>query len=400
VKSIELRQKKATLVANARESIDRADEEKRDLTAEEQNSWNAYMADVEKLDAQITMIEKQEALERDLALPTSTPELPGGEGRANPAAEKVNRAWDAYLRSGAVQPEVRALQADADTQGGYYVPPQQFVNKLIKAIDNVTYMRQWGTPNPVASAASLGVPTLEADPADADWTSELLIGGTDSTMAFGKRELTPKPLAKLLKVSNKLLRLTPDVESLVIQRLAYKFQVSFEKAGMTGSGANQPLGVFTASADGIPTSRDVSTGNTTTSIQTDGLLEAKYSLKAGYWPKARWIFHRDAIKQIAKLQNDAGDYIWDPNAIRVGEPDRLMGFPVFASEYAPNTFTTGQYVGMLGDFSFWWYADALDFAIQRLNELYAATNQVGFIGRLESDGMPVLGEAFARVKLA
>jgi len=38
--------------------------------------------------------------------------------------------------------------------------------------------------------------------------------------------------------------------------------------------------------------------------------------------------------------------------------------------------------------------------VQRLNELYAATNQVGFIGRLESDGMPVLEEAFARVTLS
>ena len=38
--------------------------------------------------------------------------------------------------------------------------------------------------------------------------------------------------------------------------------------------------------------------------------------------------------------------------------------------------------------------------IQRLVELYAATNQVGFIGRMELDGMPVLEEAFVRVKLA
>ncbi len=38
--------------------------------------------------------------------------------------------------------------------------------------------------------------------------------------------------------------------------------------------------------------------------------------------------------------------------------------------------------------------------VQRLVELYAATNQVGLIGRMESDGMPVLEEAFARVKLA
>ena len=45
-------------------------------------------------------------------------------------------------------------------------------------------------------------------------------------------------------------------------------------------------------------------------------------------------------------------------------------------------------------------ADALSMQVQRLNELYAETNQVGFIGRLETDGAPVLEEAFARVKLA
>ena len=38
--------------------------------------------------------------------------------------------------------------------------------------------------------------------------------------------------------------------------------------------------------------------------------------------------------------------------------------------------------------------------VQRLVELYAETNQTGFIGRVETDGMPVLAEAFARVKLA
>jgi HK97 family phage major capsid protein len=66
---------------------------------------------------------------------------------------------------------------------------------------------------------------------------------------------------------------------------------------------------------------------------------------------------------------------------------------------ALNTFTTGQYVGIVGDFSFYWIAHALNVSVQRLVELHAATNQVGFIGRLESDGMATLDEAFARVKL-
>ena len=70
------------------------------------------------------------------------------------------------------------------------------------------------------------------------------------------------------------------------------------------------------------------------------------------------------------------------------------------SEFAPNTFTTGKYVGLLGDFSNYWIVDALSMQMQRLSELYAETNQIGFIGRLETDGAPVLEEAFARVTLA
>jgi HK97 family phage major capsid protein len=55
---------------------------------------------------------------------------------------------------------------------------------------------------------------------------------------------------------------------------------------------------------------------------------------------------------------------------------------------------------MLGDFSFYWIVDALDAAIQVLDQLYAESNQTGYIIRSESDAMPVLEEAFVRSKLA
>jgi predicted phage gp36 major capsid-like protein len=35
---------------------------------------------------------------------------------------------------------------------------------------------------------------------------------------------------------------------------------------------------------------------------------------------------------------------------------------------------------MLGDFSHYWIADTLAFEVQRLVELYAEANQIGFIG--------------------
>ena len=105
------------------------------------------------------------------------------------------------------------------------------------------------------------------------------------------------------------------------------------------------------------------------------------------------------LKQVDKIKDGEGRYIWQ-ESVTVGQPDRLLGFPVNFSEYAPNTFTTGLYVAMLGAFSNYWIAESLSFEIQRLNELYAATNQVGFITRAELDGMPVLEEAFVRVTLA
>ena len=80
--------------------------------------------------------------------------------------------------------------------------------------------------------------------------------------------------------------------------------------------------------------------------------------------------------------------------------DTILDIPVIMSEYAPNTFTTGLYVGIVGDFSKYVIADALDMTIQVLVELYAATNQNGYISRKETDGMPILGEAFRRVTLA
>ena len=42
----------------------------------------------------------------------------------------------------------------------------------------------------------------------------------------------------------------------------------------------------------------------------------------------------------------------------------------------------------------------MDMTIDVVDQLYAETNQNGYIARAEIDGQPVLGEAFARLKLA
>ena len=316
----------------------------------------------------------------------------------------THRAMSSFLTAGwgGMRNEERAaLQVDVDNIGGTLVVPEEFLARLIIFVNDRVFIRGISTVLPLTSADSIGVPSLETDPADADWTSELNIGGEDSTMRTGKRKLQPQPLGKLLKVSKTLLRKSAiPAESLVRDRLAYKFSITEEKAFLTGTGANQPLGVFTASDNGIPTSRDSSTGNTTTAVQTDGLIHCKFGLKAQYMasPNLRWVFHRTVVRDIRKLKDGNGQYLWQAGI--GGTPDTILEVPYLMSEYSPNTMTTGLYVGIIGDFTWYWIAENLRFELQRLDELYAATNQVGFIGRMELDAMPVLAEAFSRLTLA
>lgn len=401
---LELKQKRGKALADARAINDAAAAEGRSLSAEERANYDKHMGDFKALGDDI---QREELLAReelnlaavvDQQVDLNSRSAQGGEVRADAArVEQEVRAFSHFLRTG----ESRALQVDVNTSGGFLVTPQQVVNSLIQAVDNEVFIRQRATVIRVERAESLGVASLDADPDDPTWTSEILTGTTDASMAFGKRELRPHPLATKLLVSEKALRMVPGIEGIVQARLAYKMGIKQENAFLNGTGDQQPLGVFTASTQGITTARDISTSNTTTAVTVDGLKRAKGALKSQYRKngKCAWIFHPDVVTEIALLKDGNGRYLLQ-DAITMNEPDMLLGLPMLESQYAPSTMTTGLYVGALGDWSHYMIADALDIRIQRLTELYAATNQVGFHVRSEVDGMPDLAEAFVRVKLA
>lgn len=413
----ELRRKRAKLIADARALNDQVTGENREYTQEEQNSWDAMMNEADQLQQTITREERLLSAEQDLGESAGEfrrmgeddnpdPDAPGDQAaqRGNDPRDtaEYRGAFTGYLRNGlaglAGMEHRAVLQADNDEGGGFWVP-STFVNRLIQNIDDQVFIRRLANTMTVTNADSMGFPSLESDPSDADWTAELATGQEDTDMSIGRREFRPHPLAKRIKISRKLMRLLPNIDDFVIQRLGYKFAVTNEKAFLTGDGAAKPLGVFVASTKGISAARDVATDNTATAVTSDGLINAKYAMKQQYWNMARWMFHRDIVKQIAKLKDADGQYLWR-ESVRAGEPDRLLGRPIDMSEHAPNTSTTGQYVGILADWSQYWIVDALNMTLQRLDELYAETNQVGLIGRMETDGMPVLEEGFVRVQLS
>lgn len=397
----ELLDQRNSLIEEAKGVLDVAQKEKRELTAEETVKYDKLFDEAQLKKDTIERHQKQAKMTKELEGIAIDPN--GSErGKEDSSDKEYRSALQKYFVRGShaiSETEQRALSQGSAPDGGFLVPREQFVATLLKFVDDNVFIRQRATKFQLTTAQSLGVPSLDTDVSDADWTSEVGSVSEDTTMKTGKRELSPNMLSKLVKVSLKLLQnAVIPVDRLVLERLAYKFAVTEEKAFLLGTGSGQPLGLMVPSALGVTTARDVSTGNTTSSPTVDGLKEAKFALKGQYWSKAAWMFHRDCVKLISKLKDAENRYLWEPSN-QVGEPDRLLGFPVMMSEFVSNTFTTTQYVGLVGDFSFYYIAEEMNFAVQRLNELYAGNNQVGFIGRQSIDAMPALAEAFVRVKL-
>lgn len=407
----DLREKRGRVVEEMKKISDVALSEKRGMSAEEEAKHKQLFEEQDNLRRTIDAAQRQAEIDKEMASAQY-----GDEARTRPAGGKAGGDSSAleerkaigfrrYLVQGMADltsdDERRDLGQTSNPDGGYLVAPMQFTNELIKKLDDTVHIRRLARKFTFPGAASLGAPSLDEDVSDADWTTEVGLVQNDTAMKFGRRELATTPIRKLVKVARKLLgnATNSNVEALVIERLNYKFGITHEKAFLTGDGNKKPLGVFTASPAGIPVGRDIQAGNTTTSITFDGLIGAKYALKEGYHRNAQWLFHRNALEQVSKLKDSEGQYIWRASVLE-DEPDRILNHPVNMSEYVPNVFTTGLYVGIIGDFSQYWILDSTVFEVQRLNELYAQNDQIGYIAKLESDGMPVQSEAFARVRLA
>ncbi len=425
---------RATLWESNKKILDGANGEERDCSGEEQQEWEKQTARIEECNGQIAMLDKQRAQDALMgeergrltdAQTDITPEPRGGDGtpllgnappevlyRGAPldpghagyssmverASPEYKQQFQAYLRTG----KIGAVLKTTDDAAGGTLTTTQMLDQLIKFVDDAVFMRQLGTVlPPLTRAISLGVPSWDTDPSDYDWTAEIPASdiSEDTSPATGNRELTPHLCTKRVDISQKLLRASViPMETLLNQRLAHKHGITEENAFLTGDGADQPLGVFTASANGISTARDVASTGAAPAFDANDFSDLLMSLKAQYQARSTFLMHRDAVKKVMQLTDANGVYIWQPG-LKDGSPNTILARPLVMSENVPNTFTATNYTVMCADFSLYWIVDSLQFTIQRLDEIAALQNKVVFLGRKETDGMPVLEEAFARLQM-
>jgi HK97 family phage major capsid protein len=409
---LEIREKMGELIHQARELVVRHEgDEPEEWNSEDETTWQRMMDEADVLRKRAERIEQQERSEAALNALTSEPFKPEPEaGEAvrserREATDEYGEAFESMLRAGPehMDAEQRAtLQVDLDIGGGYLAASERFINKMMIDVDTRLAIRAIATVYRTSYEESLGWPSLDGDISDFVMAGELTSGAEDTGIAFGKRELKPRALKrKLVKISKRLLE-SPrlNTEGIVVERVGVALARTCDQWYMTGNGAEQPLGLFTASDNGIGTGQDYSTGNTSTALKPNGLIGVQGELAEAYQAKARWLFHRDAITNLRKFTLGDGQLMWQPG-LQKGVPDVLLGKPYIVGSYVPNTFEAEAYVGMYGDFKYYWIADGVEnMVIQRLLEMYALTGQVGLLfDKLSVDAAPVLAEAFIRIQL-
>ena len=386
---LELREKRTKLWENAKDFLDSKRNPDGLISSEDAAIYDKMEADVVNLGKEIDRLEKQSAIDMELNKPIGSPIL---EKPTNKKI-KLGRASDEYkkdflnvLRG---KPQIyNIMQESIDADGGFLVP-EEFENQIVMALEENNVIRS--IAKTITTAAERKIP-IAATHSVAQWTPE---NGayTESNPTFGQKTIDAFKLTDLVKVSTELLQDSMfNLESYISSEFARAFGVAEEQAFCTGTGTGQPTGIFTENGGEVGL-----TLTSTTNITCDNIIELVHSLKSPYRRNAVFLMNDSTISMLRKLKDTNGAYLWQPS-LQAGQPDRLLGYPLYTSPYVPVVKAEAMPIAF-GDFSNYWIADRMGRSVQRLNELYAGNGQVGFLATERVDAKVILSEGIKLLKM-
>ena len=178
-----------------------------------------------------------------------------------------------------------------------------------------------------------------------------------------------------------------DLEAYIVDMFGKALANAEENAFLNGDGDGQPLGLLAATGGA-----DVGvTAAGTTTVTANEVINLIYSLKRPYRKNAVFLMNDASVAIVRKLKDGNGVYLWQP-ALTAGEPDKLLGYPVYTSQYMP-TAAAGNKSIAFGDFSYYNIGDRGTRSFAELRELFACNGMIGYVAKERVDGKMILGEA-------
>ena len=355
------------------------------LSAEDGAVYDRMEKDINDLTNEIGRLQRLSETEKMMKEPVSVPitEKPSNTV-SEPISGRASKQYAADMLT-ALRTNFRQisdiLEEGNDANGGYLVP-EEWDKRLIDTLTEENIFRRFATAIKTSGEHKINIAATK--PA-ASWIEEgaaLSFGDA----AFDQKVLDAHKLHVAIKVTEELLYDNAfNLERYIVQQFGKALGNAEEDAFLNGDGNGKPAGIFDPAKGG-------EVCGTATSITADKLIELVYALKRPYRKSAKFILNDVNVGVIRKLKDSTGAYIWQPSYI-AGEPDRVLGYEVYTSAYAPKNAVS------FGDYSYYNIGDRGTRSFSVLRELFAGNGMIGYVAKERVDGLLVLPEAVQILKV-
>lgn len=413
---VQLNERRMTVWNEAQRFLDDIQRRGGDMSAADTAQWGRYNDELTDLADEVDKVVARETREAEGAALRDT--LPGVFGDARPVdhadaalrsvlrgdidpktgrpatltlpLEKVAKERS-LLRQGADAHEIRQLVWDTGSVGS--AVPVSMARTLYEYLEASNAMFRAPTTRINTSAGEpMDFPKLTAHSIATQVSGQgTQFAGTDPT--FNKVRFDAYKYGQLVRVSNEVVSDTAvDIVRFLGRDLGRALGRVIATDLVVGSGTGEPRGIMTALAGNGAGS--VMTGGTAIGPSYNFLIDMQYGVVDEYrmHDSVGWLLRDSTAGTIRKLRDGAGGTVgaalWQPSltqGISGGEPDRLLGDPVFRDSNVAAQGSNAR-LAAYGDFSAYYIRTVGDVVIERSDDRYFDTDEVAIRAKWRVDG--------------
>lgn len=395
---IELKQERARLLTEERSVLESV-QDRSNLAPEVSEKFAKLDSSIANLDFQIRAAERQEAEARQLADAQKQKEIvERAKTDEKGIADLANKSFHGFIRGikpEHLEPEERALYQEAlrrgqvvgtDSAGGY-LTPENFSTEIIKTMKYYGGMMEAAKILSTNEGNPFHMTTRDATSMKAVLIAEATAASTAS-LTFGRKTLDAfKYTTNVFTLSNELIQDNiVSAEQEIIEVSGEMFGRGFNEAFTTANGSSKPLGLIAGLAALGSSAGIGKTGASATAITYADLVDLKYSVNKAYQANAKWMFNYLTEGVVRKLVDSTGQPIWTMGNIQNGSPDTILGNPYIVNDDMANPAANATPIAF-GDFKKAYTIRMVKgVGLRRLTELYATSDEVGFVSFMRADG--------------
>lgn len=331
-----LSEERARAWEQAKELLDTAAAEKRDLSSEEAEKFDRINADLDVKDQRIKTIKEAEERARAIESDRREAGVPadlGGEGRT---ADLDDDATVRRLLTG----EIRSAKFEkrAITKSSATMVPTSVYNRIVEHLVQANVVRSRATVLTTASGESLAIPKSTAFSTASIVGEAAQASASDPTLAT--TTLGAYKYVVLVQMSNELAQdAAVDVAGFLARQAGIAIGVATRGHMTTGDGSSKPYGIVTRATTGVTGAAAVAGAFT-----ADNLIDLRYSVNSVYTsqPGVGFMMNSTAMSAARKLKATDNQYLFAPGLN--GDPDMLLGFPVVINDSMANPAATAKSV--------------------------------------------------------